>query len=194
LPACDTVFSFGAVFLPVFSNLDSFLQMCHQLMRNLCYSRKEKKKRKHWIPHLQILWSLAKWPLCLCIKQCETWEFTCKYTIAKAAGVSLNVLIMVSVYSHLLIIFHLFRSDGCMEKWRSQNVNYKMLGTIVSQKSVCVYPFLLRIHWCFGESRTRNPVEGRVLKKCRFWNWFQKLDPVLVWSLQTGTRIDGSNF
>lgn len=69
-----------------------------------------------------------------------------------------------------------------------------MFGTIVSEKSVCVYPFLLQIHWCFGESRTRNPVEGRVLKKFRFWNWFQKLDPVLVWILQTGTRTNGSNF
>jgi hypothetical protein len=88
----------------------------------------------------------------------------------------------------------LFRSDCCMEKWRSQYVNNKMFERIVSQKSVCVYPFLLQIHWCFGESRTRrNPVEGRVLKKFRFWNWLQKLDPVLVWILQTGTRTDGSN-
>jgi hypothetical protein len=89
-------------------------------MQNLCYIRKEKKKRKEkktLDPSLANFMKISKMTIVSFLSTSVKLEnFTCKYTIAKAAGVSLNVLIMVSVYSHFTYIFHLFRSDGCMEK------------------------------------------------------------------------------
>ncbi len=56
--ACQLVTKFlalGQCFYQFFAIWTVFYKICRQLMRNLCYIRKEKKKRKHWIPVL--VWS-----------------------------------------------------------------------------------------------------------------------------------------
>jgi hypothetical protein len=55
LPACDKVFSFGAVFLPVFCNLDSFLQNMSSVNAQSMLHQKRKKEKKTLDPSVGLV-------------------------------------------------------------------------------------------------------------------------------------------